>query len=50
MELSIDQALSTGIKAHEADQLQEANKYYTEVLNKEPDHPDANYNMGILAV
>ena len=50
MEPSIDQALSTGIEAHKAGLLQEANKYYTEVLNKEPNHPDANHNMGILAV
>ena len=34
MEPSIDQALSTGIEAHKAGLLQEANKYYTEVLNK----------------
>ena len=30
--------------------LQEADHYYTLVLQSHPKHPDANHNMGVLAV
>ena len=30
--------------------MQEANRYYTTILKVQPKHPDANHNMGILAV
>jgi len=48
-ELTIDQALQKGIEAHEAGQVQEANRLYTAILKAQPKHPDANHNMGILA-
>ena len=50
MELTIDQALQKGIEAHKARQFQEADKYYTAILEAQPEHPDANHNMGVLAV
>ena len=50
MELTLDQALHKGIEAHRAGQVQEADKCYTAVLKANPKHPDANHNMGVLAV
>ena len=50
MELTLDQALQKGIKAHKAGKAQEADQYYTAVLKANPKHPDANHNMGVLAV
>ena len=50
MELTIDQALQKGIEAHKAGQIHEADKYYTSILKVQPAHPDANHNMGVLAV
>ena len=50
MELTLDQALQRGIEAHKAGQVQEADRYYTAILKADPKHPDANHNMGVLAV
>ena len=50
MELTLDQALQKGVEAHKAGQAQEADKYYTAILKANPKHPDANHNMGVLAV
>lgn len=49
-ELTIDQAIQQAIGAHKAGQLQEADRLYTAILNAQPEHPDANHNMGVLAV
>ncbi|MDC3325176.1 tetratricopeptide repeat protein, partial [Planktomarina temperata] len=49
-ELTIDQALQQGIEAHKAGQVQEADRLYTAILKAQPKHPDANHNMGVLAV
>ena len=50
MELTIDQALQKAIEAHRAGQVQEADRLYTAILKAQPKHPDANHNLGILAV
>ena len=50
MELTIDQALQRGIEAHKAGQVQEADQLYTAILKAQPKNPDANHNMGVLAV
>ena len=50
MELTIDQALQKGIEAHKAGQFQEADRLYTAILKAQPKHPDANHNIGVLAV
>ena len=50
MELTLDQALKKGIEAHKAGQITEADRYYTAILKAKPKHPDANHNMGVLAV
>ena len=49
MELTLDQALQKGIEAHKVGKVQEADSYYTAILKSQP-HPDANHNMGVLAV
>ena len=50
MELTLDQALQKGVEAHKAGKVQEADRYYTAILQANPKHPDANHNMGVLAV
>jgi tetratricopeptide (TPR) repeat protein len=50
MELTLDQALQKGVEAHKAGKAQEADQYYTAILKVNPKHPDANHNMGVLAV
>ena len=50
MELTSDQALEKAIKAHKAGKVQEAHSLYTAILKEQPKHPDANHNMGVLAV
>ena len=50
MELTLDEALQKGVEAHKAGKAQEADRYYTAILKTNPKHPDANHNMGVLAV
>ena len=50
MELTLTEALQKGVDAHKAGQVQEADRYYTAILKAQPKHPDANHNMGVLAV
>ena len=50
MEFTLDQVLQKGIEAHKAGNVQEADRYYTAILKANPKHPDANHNMGVLAV
>jgi len=50
MELTIDQALQQGIAAHKEGKLQDAERLYRAILQAQPNHPDANHNLGVLAV
>ena len=50
MEVTLDQALQKGIEAYKAGKVREADRYYTAILKAQPNHPDANYYMGVLAV
>lgn len=50
MELTIDQALQKAVEAHKAGQVQEAHRLYSAILKAQPEHPDANHNMGLLAI
>ena len=50
MELTLDQALQKGIEAHKAGKVEEADRYYSAILKANPKHPDANHNIGVLAV
>jgi tetratricopeptide (TPR) repeat protein len=50
MELTITQALQQAIAAHKEGKLQEAEHLYRAILQSQPEHPDANHNLGVLAV
>ena len=50
MELTIEQALQQGVAAHKAGKLEEAGRFYRAILQSQPLHPDANHNLGVLAV
>ena len=50
MELTVDQMLQQGVAAHNAGNLQEAEQFYRAILQSQPGHPDANHNLGVLAV
>jgi len=50
MGLTIDQALQQGITAHNTGNLQEADRLYRTILQALPTHPDANHNLGLIAV
>lgn len=47
--LTVSEALNLGINAHRSGNVQDADRYYTAILKVNPEHPDANHNMGVLA-
>jgi tetratricopeptide (TPR) repeat protein len=50
MELTIEQALQQGVTAHKEGKLEEAERLYRAILQSQPTHPDANHNLGLIAV
>ena len=50
MELTIAQAIQHAISAHSLGDLQEAERLYRAVLQSQPTHPDANHNLGLIAI
>ena len=50
MELTIEQALQQSVKAHKEGKLQDAERLYRAILKSQPNHADANHNLGVLAV
>ncbi|MFT4749095.1 MAG: Flp pilus assembly protein TadD, partial [Pseudohongiellaceae bacterium] len=50
MELTIEQALHQSLAAHKEGNLQEAERLYRTILQIQPAHPDANHNLGLIAV
>ena len=50
MELPVDQALHQGIAAYKEGNLQDAERLYRAILQAQPNHPDANHNLGVWAV
>ena len=50
MDLTIEQKLKQGISLHREGNLQEAERIYRAILENQPAHPDANHNLGVLAV
>jgi tetratricopeptide (TPR) repeat protein len=50
MKLTIEQALQQGIAAQKEGKLQDAERLYRAILQSQPLHPDANHNLGVLAV
>ena len=50
MELSVDQALRQGVAAQKAGKLKDAERLYRAILQVQPKHPEANHNLGVMAV
>ena len=50
MDMTLEEALRKGVEAHRAGQTQEADRFYTAILQVQPKHPDANHNMGVLGM
>jgi tetratricopeptide (TPR) repeat protein len=50
MKLTIEQALQQAVEAHKAGKLEDAEAFYRAILQAQPKHPDANHNLGVLAV
>ena len=50
MQLTIEEALQRGVTAHKEGKLQDAERMYRSILNTQAAHPDANHNLGVLAV
>ena len=50
MGLTIEQALQQGVAAHNAGNLQEAEPAYKAILQSQPKHPEANHNLGLIAI
>ena len=50
MTLSVDHILQRGIEAHKGGRIQEAERLYKSILQQQANHPDANHNLGVLAV
>ena len=50
MGLTVDQMLQQGVAAHNAGNLQEAERLYRTILQSQPAHPDANHNLGLIVI
>ena len=50
MELTIEQLLQQGVAAHKEGKLKDAERLYRAILQAQPGHPDANHNLGLIAV
>ena len=50
MELSIEEALQQGIIEHKSGNFQKAEQLYLSIIKAQPKHPDANHNLGIIAI
>ena len=50
MELTINQALQQGVATHKEGKLKEAERFYRAILQSQPQHAEANHNLGVLAV
>jgi len=50
MELTIEQAMQRAVEAHNQGELQEAERFYSMILQSQSTHPEANHNLGLIAV
>ena len=46
----MQQTIEQAVEAHKAGKLEEAEALYRAILKDQPKHPDANHNLGVLAV
>src|SRR5512139_3531453 len=47
---TIAQLLQRAIAHHQSGRLLQAGELYQTILQSQPDHPEANYNLGVIAV
>lgn len=47
---AVQQAIQQAVTHHQAGRLQEAEQLYRSILAMQPRHPDANHNLGVLAI
>ena len=50
MKPTIEQSLQKAVKAHKEGRIEDAERLYKSILLVQPTHPDANHNLGVLAV
>jgi len=50
MQFSAEKTLQQAVEAHKAGELQQAESLYRAILQDQPNHPDANHNLGVLVV
>ncbi len=50
MDFNAEQVLLRAIEHHKSGRLEEAEKLYRSILEVQPTHPDANHNIGVLAM
>jgi len=50
MNMTIEQTLQKAIKDHKAGNLQDAEVGYSTILEIQPNNPDANHNLGLIAI
>ncbi|WP_426165920.1 tetratricopeptide repeat protein, partial [Polaromonas sp. DSP2-3-2b2] len=50
LEQSLAQALQLALNHQQSGQLEEAETIYRSILQTQPDHPEANHSLGVLAV
>lgn len=48
--MSVEQVIQQAVTHHRAGQFHDAEKLYLAILEVDPQHPDANHNLGILEV
>lgn len=48
--MTIEQLLQEGVAAHKKGELTAAERKYRTILQSHPNHPDANHNLGLIAV
>ena len=46
----IEELMHKGVELHKSGKVEVAAQLYSVVLKEHPEHPDANHNMGVLAV
>ena len=50
MKLTIEQALRQGVAAQKEGKLHDAERLYRAILKSQPNHPDVNHNLGVIAI
>jgi tetratricopeptide (TPR) repeat protein len=50
VEITLEEALTRGVAAQKEGRLQDAEHLFKAILRARPDHADANYHLGLLAV